>query len=365
VLEIERFEWTAPDRIEIAGTWSGLRGHRFIRPTLALKGGEDEPKRLLALLEHKPWPADDGADWIAAFPWEGPIVKFGSAELSLGTGFDLTLPPPRMRPGKPRRFRQRVAARDAARDIAPDAPRADGPGVVTEPAPKAPKPKPANPKPKPAKAPPAPNLAPDLERVRGERDDALERARVLRGELEAERHSRERAVADARALERDAATRMLAEGGELRASVERQREMAFAARDEAIQVREAAIEAHQKAEAERAEAVRARKLADRERDKALAERDRATKDRDRAIETREQALRERDRSRDERDLSLQERDMVVSLQERGLPIKQPRSRFMPERHAPGSDLEVWMPRIVAVGVLFLFALVLQHLFSAV
>ena len=47
VLEIERFEWAAPDRIELVGVWSGLRGRRFIRPTLVLEG-EGEPKRLLA-----------------------------------------------------------------------------------------------------------------------------------------------------------------------------------------------------------------------------------------------------------------------------------------------------------------------------
>src|SRR3954462_9391742 len=59
VLEIERFEWAAPNRIEIVGHWTGLHGRRFMRPTLVLKG-EGDPKRLLALLEHKPWAASDG-----------------------------------------------------------------------------------------------------------------------------------------------------------------------------------------------------------------------------------------------------------------------------------------------------------------
>src|SRR4051794_19696154 len=139
VLEIERFEWAAPNRIEIVGHWTGLHGRRFMRPTLVLKGGGD-PKRLLALLEHKPWAASDGEPWTAAFAWDGEIVKFDGAELNVGSGIDLELPAPRMRRGKPRRFRQRVVARDASRDAGRVAPRAAG--VVSDlPAPREEEPK--------------------------------------------------------------------------------------------------------------------------------------------------------------------------------------------------------------------------------
>src|SRR3954451_6346780 len=88
VLEIERFEFATPERIEIVGYWTGLRGRRFMRPTLVLKG-EGEPKRLLALLEHKRWAAQEVAPWTAAFAWEGEIVKFASGELNVGSGIDL------------------------------------------------------------------------------------------------------------------------------------------------------------------------------------------------------------------------------------------------------------------------------------
>ena len=64
--EVERFEWTAPDRLEVAGRWSGLRGHRFLRPTLDLEVS-GKRKRMLAILEHKPWAAEEGEQWIAAF----------------------------------------------------------------------------------------------------------------------------------------------------------------------------------------------------------------------------------------------------------------------------------------------------------
>jgi hypothetical protein len=120
ILEVERFEWAAPDRIELSGVWSGLRGRRFIRPTLVLMGADGSRRRLLAMLEHKPWAADDGEDWVAAFAWEGDPIAAESAELNVGSGIDLVLPPPRPEGGqKPsRRFRHRAVSRDAARDTA-------------------------------------------------------------------------------------------------------------------------------------------------------------------------------------------------------------------------------------------------------
>ena len=79
--EVERFEWVG-DRLEVTGRWYGLRGHRFVRPVLVVQAAGDEQRRLLALLDHKPWAAEDGDEWIAAFPWEGDPVGglFASAE---------------------------------------------------------------------------------------------------------------------------------------------------------------------------------------------------------------------------------------------------------------------------------------------
>jgi hypothetical protein len=384
VLEVERFEWATPERIEIVGVWTGLRARRFIRPTLVLQGAEGGPRRLLALLEHKPWTGDDGEEWIAAFAWRGDVVKFESADLNVGSGIDVKLPPPRMRPGKPRRFKHRAVSRDAARDPEPVT-AAVGSGVVTdEPKPK-PKPKAAKAADKaeetvaldaatadaPATPDPAEALRVALDEARrhrdhfhAERDEALEKVKAVRAELEAERQSREKAVASARAEERESASTMLAQGGELRAAVERQREMAYHVRDEAEQARDAAVEARDRAVAEKDDAVRLRKQADQERDKALAERDRANKERDRALDAREAALRERDQAFEERAAATEERDTIVSVHERGLPVLEPKSRFMPEeRREPQSDLELWMPRVVAVALLFLFLLVVVHLFG--
>jgi hypothetical protein len=376
VLEIERFEWAAPDRIELVGVWSGLRGRRFIRPTLVLEA-EGERKRLLATLEHKPWTADDGEQWTAAFAWDGPVVKFESAELNVGSGIDLKLPSPRMRPGKPRRFRERVVSRDAARDEQPE--RVSGPGIVTDPPAPA-----ADPPAEPAEAParkPSPErdatspaveaLRVELDRVRAardgyheERDQALEQVKAARADTESERQLRERAIADARADERGKAAKMLAEGAELRAAVERQRELAHHARDEAQRARDSAIAARERAVAEMEEAVKLRRQAEHDRDAAYGERDRAHKERDRAVAARQAAERDRDEAFEERNAATEERDTIVSVHERGLPVLEPKARFLPpERRTPRSDLEIWMPRVVAVCMLFLFLLVVVHLFG--
>src|SRR2546423_12439857 len=108
--DVERFEWTAPDRLEVAGRWSGVRGMRFVRPTLALRG-EGERRRLLALLEHKPWAAEDGEQWLAAFPWEGEPFDADSAELAVAPSVAVVLPPPPL----PGRRRRRPAAEKSPR----------------------------------------------------------------------------------------------------------------------------------------------------------------------------------------------------------------------------------------------------------
>ena len=91
--EVERFEWTSRDRVELVGRWSGLRGHRFLRPTLdVLVNGER--RRMLADLEHKPWAPKDGQDWVAAFTWRGEPANFDDAELTVSPDVAVQLPTP-------------------------------------------------------------------------------------------------------------------------------------------------------------------------------------------------------------------------------------------------------------------------------
>ena len=410
VLDIERFEWAAPDRIEITGRWSGLRGRRFIRPTLMLQG-EGEPKRLLATLDHKPWSAQDGEDWIAAFKWDGEPMQFESADLNVGSGIDVELPAPGLKPGRPRRSPKRAVSRDATRDEAVETPRAarivsDPPTKETSrpdrPAAKAAAKKSTSPKPAASAAfaasvepeptvalepvPPAEDeglrialdtarselaaVRADLDRLRGERDQmrrerdtANEKVRSLRAELEQERQARETAVGDARANERQKATTMLAEGAELRAAVERQREIAYLERDDAKKQRDGAVASRDNAVAERDEAVGARKLAERERKDAQVLRDRAVKAQQRAEADRAKALADRDDADRARDEAIRKRDEILSVHERGLPVHPPKPRFLPEDEERQSGFEVWAPRVVAVGILLLFAFIVLRLFA--
>ncbi|HEX8976025.1 MAG TPA: hypothetical protein VF781_05880 [Solirubrobacteraceae bacterium] len=80
-----------PDgRVEITGRWFGIRGRRFVRPTLTAtleSGGE---RRALAELEHKPWASEDGEPWIAAFALGVELAE--AAELELNVAPDITIP---------------------------------------------------------------------------------------------------------------------------------------------------------------------------------------------------------------------------------------------------------------------------------
>ena len=91
--EVERFEWASDGRLEVVGRWFGLRGHRFLRPTLDVEVA-GERRRMLALLEHKPWAAEDGEEWVAAFAWRGERVRLDDAELTVSPDLAVQLPLP-------------------------------------------------------------------------------------------------------------------------------------------------------------------------------------------------------------------------------------------------------------------------------
>jgi hypothetical protein len=90
--ELDRFQWSEDDRLEVEGRWFGVRGRRFVRPVLTVRVAGNR-RRLLAVLEHKPWNADEGAAWMAAFPWEGSHEDVSDAELEVGA-LTVDLPPP-------------------------------------------------------------------------------------------------------------------------------------------------------------------------------------------------------------------------------------------------------------------------------
>jgi hypothetical protein len=91
--EVDRFEWTAKDTLEVSGRWFGLRGHRFLRPTLDVQVA-GQRRRMLAVLEHKPWAAEEGEEWVAAFLWTGPQARLEDAELTVSPDLAVQLPLP-------------------------------------------------------------------------------------------------------------------------------------------------------------------------------------------------------------------------------------------------------------------------------
>jgi hypothetical protein len=87
--ELERFEWVTPERLEVEGSWHGVR--RLVRATLLIEV-DGETRRLRAL------PEDPGApeQWTAAFEWKGgEMPKLDGAELEVGRSIVVDLPRPR------------------------------------------------------------------------------------------------------------------------------------------------------------------------------------------------------------------------------------------------------------------------------
>ena len=91
--ELERFEWTAADRLEVSGRWYGVRGRRFVRPTLHLRV-DGRRRRLIAVLDHKPWAADTEDVWTAAFAWRGTQQGVTDPRLEVSSDVVLDLPAP-------------------------------------------------------------------------------------------------------------------------------------------------------------------------------------------------------------------------------------------------------------------------------
>jgi hypothetical protein len=76
----------------VAGRWYGVRGRRFMRPTLTVSRGEGSPPvRALADLDGKPWAAEDGSAWTAAFEVEMTLQEAQSAELSVAPDISVAL----------------------------------------------------------------------------------------------------------------------------------------------------------------------------------------------------------------------------------------------------------------------------------
>jgi hypothetical protein len=111
--ELERLELIEARRLECTGRWFGVRGRRFVRPTLTLEA-DGQPRRLLADIEHKPWAPVDGDLWLAAFPWNLDGADVAELELGVAPDIAIELPPPGSAPQRVpvRAHRQLVVPRE-------------------------------------------------------------------------------------------------------------------------------------------------------------------------------------------------------------------------------------------------------------
>ena len=317
VFEVDRFEWTEHDRLEVTGRWYGLRGHRFVRPVLTAEA-DDGPRRMLALLEHKPWAADDGEPWIAAFPWEGEPANIADVELAVAPSLAVDLPAPKA-PGR-RRKPAASAPRQARR------------------APAAPPPPPEEPEPpEEPKEPAAPDTA-ELD--------------ALRAELAAELDAQRARLAD----EQQTVRRLSAELDDARAR-------AALDHDAVTEERDAAVRARAAAQQERDEALDQRSAAQFEIKAALAERDAAIAERDRAVEGHRAAVRELEAL--QRRLQAAESQPAVAAPE---PPPEPAARAsVPLRRLSRErgPLVLWGQRLAAVIVLAVWAIVVYKVLHGV
>jgi len=96
--ELERFEWTGDDRLEVVGRWHGLAGRRLARPVLSVDVGGRRHR--LNAVPGGHMPKATGERWKAAFVWPQGRVDIEAAELEIGRSLVVELPPPRRRKRK-------------------------------------------------------------------------------------------------------------------------------------------------------------------------------------------------------------------------------------------------------------------------
>jgi hypothetical protein len=94
--ELERFAWGAPDRLQVAGRFTGLGDVPQGDPVLVVWGPERE-HRLQAVPESLSGSLEDGSSWSAEFAWQEPPVAFDVARLELGPEIVVELPEPSAR----------------------------------------------------------------------------------------------------------------------------------------------------------------------------------------------------------------------------------------------------------------------------
>jgi hypothetical protein len=329
--EVERFELGRDACLEVRGRWFGVRGRRFIRPTLtAVADGRE--RRVLAVLDHKPWIANEGESWLAAFPWSADPAALVQAELTVAPDVTVPLPPPsspapdrRRRVGSSRSPRRGGEPSTEPMRVPSDRHDQEDRSLQVEHG---------------AALQALEETLSELDAVKRDRErlrSELGQALAARETAIAERHSAieaevELRIADLRAeAERErAAAGLAAQIARERDAVRLERAEALRERDEAHAERDAARRERNRMLADRdtartraAEAVRQWEVTaalgahrTHERDAIAGERDRMARERDVAIEERDRTAQARDAALEERDCAAHARDLALEQRER-------------------------------------------------
>ena len=295
--ELDRFELGDGDRLELSGRWFGVRGRRFVRPSLAVIS-EDGPLRALADLEHKPWAAEDGQAWEAAFPWRDHAEML-EAELSVAPDITIKLPVP----GEEVGGAQRLTVSATGRGRKPR-PATEGAG-------------PAPAQRRSRRSPRSAQGDGELDRVRAELKGAREEVDRLRAEQEGTRQELDRLRAELEGSQLAAAqssNEAAAAGVEL-AAAQQQRHTAVGGMQAAIEARDAAARARDALVAERDRERRERERLGAELDRSEQSVQWLSSELEQARGAVRHAMREHREVAESRDAALGERDALLQTQE--------------------------------------------------
>ena len=117
-----RFEWTPPDRLDVAGTWFGVENGDLSNATLILYGS-----RSVHRLEPVQGVSGHMRNWSAVFSWRGDPESVERAELVLGSALVVELPSSDSKQARRRFGRTRLAVRELEQQgAAASGPEVDG-----------------------------------------------------------------------------------------------------------------------------------------------------------------------------------------------------------------------------------------------
>ncbi len=321
--QVERLEFVPGEHCELRGTWSGVRGRRFMRPALTVIV-DGRPVRLLADLAHKPWAAEEGQPWVAAFPCELDGAEIGEAELTVAPDITIPLALPGSRPASGRRGRAGSVVATAAGARRPA-----------------------------AKLQPAPGRRDD------QRTPASGRARTAAqsrsgGPVPETRASK--TASERRQLADKQIADLQAERGRLRDEldgVRKEFDDLRQQRDRALGERGSAVAAQTRAETERGAAVAARDQALAERDTALAVRDHALAERDAATASQRQLEADREALARTNDRLQSELSDLISARRGAVLVARRTTAFPPASRRSA----LLLPRAIGLLVLVLVAVI--------